>query len=157
CSVGDALGRGPVFESRQGGWTGGCHAVRPSCLLAVRHPGIRCAAVHTLRSPGQYACATYALVRNRITLFGGSEVSRKRRVGGYVTMAVMHSRPTTGGLQMASLLVLAGANRGQTYTLSGDSTTIGSNSDCEVVINFIGVSRKHAIIRRIDGTFLIED
>src|SRR5262249_42406216 len=74
CSVGEALGRGPGFDSRRGGWTGGgCHAVWPSCLLAVWQPRIRCAPMHTLRSRANtlaqrmHRCATYAALRNILT------------------------------------------------------------------------------------------
>jgi phosphoserine phosphatase RsbU/P len=58
---------------------------------------------------------------------------------------------------MASLHVLKGANQGTFLPLEGDKIVLGRNSDCGVVINLPAVSREHALIRRINGKFYIED
>src|SRR4051794_5881834 len=60
---------------------------------------------------------------------------------------------------MADLLVLKGTNpnAGVKLPLSADKITLGRNADCGIVINMPAVSREHALIRRIDGNFYIED
>ena len=58
---------------------------------------------------------------------------------------------------MASLKFLKGANQGETLTLDGEKFTLGRNADCQVVLNVPAVSREHALIRRIQGKFHIED
>src|SRR5262245_63525551 len=58
---------------------------------------------------------------------------------------------------MANLLVLKGTNPGATLPLAGDKIVLGRNADCGIVINMPAVSREHALIRKIDGNFYIED
>jgi serine phosphatase RsbU (regulator of sigma subunit)/pSer/pThr/pTyr-binding forkhead associated (FHA) protein len=59
---------------------------------------------------------------------------------------------------MASLNVLKGSNQGTVVPLeNGDKWTMGRNADCQVVVNLPAVSREHAMIRRIQGKFYIED
>jgi serine/threonine protein kinase len=58
---------------------------------------------------------------------------------------------------MVARLVLAGPNGTQAYILSADTAVIGRSSACQVVIPVRGVSRKHAVILRIHGSYFIED
>ncbi len=58
---------------------------------------------------------------------------------------------------MASLTFLKGANQGSTISLEGDRIVMGRNADCQVVLNVPAVSREHAVIRKIQGKFYIED
>ncbi|MCI0376230.1 MAG: SpoIIE family protein phosphatase [Gemmataceae bacterium] len=58
---------------------------------------------------------------------------------------------------MALLSFLKGANAGSTIELMGDKIILGRNQDCNVVLNVPAVSREHAVIRRIQGKFYIED
>src|SRR5262245_57125674 len=58
---------------------------------------------------------------------------------------------------MTWLLVVKGPNQGQSYALSADKNTIGRNTDCDLVIQQMHVSRQHAAICRIDGKYYIED
>lgn len=58
---------------------------------------------------------------------------------------------------MASLQIIKGANQGTTVPLAGDKIVLGRNADCQVVINLPAVSREHALIRRMQGQFFIED
>src|SRR5438046_2926374 len=60
-------------------------------------------------------------------------------------------------LKMASLKILKGANQGTTLPLDGEQIIMGRNAECQVVINLPAVSREHALIRRIEGQFWIED
>jgi sigma-B regulation protein RsbU (phosphoserine phosphatase) len=58
---------------------------------------------------------------------------------------------------MASLAFIKGVNQGQTVELVGEQIVLGRNADCEVVLNVPAVSREHAVIRRVQGKFVIED
>jgi serine phosphatase RsbU (regulator of sigma subunit)/pSer/pThr/pTyr-binding forkhead associated (FHA) protein len=58
---------------------------------------------------------------------------------------------------MALVRILKGANEGSTVELNGDRIVMGRNADCHVVLNVPAVSREHAIIRRIQGKYYIED
>jgi len=58
---------------------------------------------------------------------------------------------------MASLLVLKGGTPNQRISLDKDRTVLGRNADCGVVINVPAVSREHACILRVQGTFYLED
>jgi len=58
----------------------------------------------------------------------------------------------------ACLHVLKGSNPGAVIPLaSGDKWVMGRNADCHVVINLPSVSREHAIIRRLESKYYIED
>jgi sigma-B regulation protein RsbU (phosphoserine phosphatase) len=66
---------------------------------------------------------------------------------------------------MAHLLVLKGPNRGQRLPLGKPRIVLGREPDCDVVLDApqiadrqkLAVSRKHAVISIIDGTYYIED
>src|SRR5881398_1709223 len=58
---------------------------------------------------------------------------------------------------MAVLAFLKGANQGSTMDLQGEKIILGRNADCGVVLNVPAVSREHAIIRKIQGKYYIED
>src|SRR6266446_2842266 len=58
---------------------------------------------------------------------------------------------------MALISFLKGANQGSTVELVGDKIILGRNQDCTIVLNVPAVSREHAVIRRIQGKFYIED
>jgi serine phosphatase RsbU (regulator of sigma subunit) len=58
---------------------------------------------------------------------------------------------------MASLNVLKGPNPGKTFALEADEAVLGRNATCHVVLNVPAVSREHAVVRRINGQYFIED
>jgi len=58
---------------------------------------------------------------------------------------------------MAALQVVKGSNPGDTVDLAGDKIVLGRNIECQIVINLPAVSREHAVIRRVQGKFFIED
>ncbi len=58
---------------------------------------------------------------------------------------------------MALLEFVKGANQGTRAELVGDRIVFGRNADCGVVLNAPAVSREHAVIRKINGRFYIED
>lgn len=58
---------------------------------------------------------------------------------------------------MANLLIIKGPNNGNTVPLDGEKVVLGRNAECGIVINLPAVSREHAMIRRIQGKFYLED
>lgn len=58
---------------------------------------------------------------------------------------------------MAVLKFVKGANLGATKELNAERIVVGRNADCFVVLNVPAVSREHAVIRRIQGKYYIED
>src|SRR5947209_20422460 len=58
---------------------------------------------------------------------------------------------------MALLRILKGTSEGSTIELEGERIVLGRNADCQVVLNVPAVSREHAIIRKIQGKYYIED
>ncbi len=58
---------------------------------------------------------------------------------------------------MAMLRILKGSNQDSTIELNGERIVLGRNADCHVVLNVPAVSREHAIIRKIQGKYYIED
>jgi serine phosphatase RsbU (regulator of sigma subunit)/pSer/pThr/pTyr-binding forkhead associated (FHA) protein len=58
---------------------------------------------------------------------------------------------------MASLLIIKGPNHGTTVPLDSEKIVLGRNAECGIVINLPAVSREHAMIRRIQGKYYLED
>jgi serine phosphatase RsbU (regulator of sigma subunit)/pSer/pThr/pTyr-binding forkhead associated (FHA) protein len=59
---------------------------------------------------------------------------------------------------MALLTVIKPQSQyGTKYQLKEEETVLGREADCHVVINVPAVSRRHALIRRLEGKFYIED
>ena len=58
---------------------------------------------------------------------------------------------------MALLSFVKGANQGTTVELKEDKIVLGRSAECTIVLNVPAVSREHAVIRRIQGKFYIED
>jgi FHA domain/zinc-ribbon domain len=57
-----------------------------------------------------------------------------------------------------ALVVRSGGGRaGETFHPDSDETTIGRSPDCGIFLDDVTVSRKHAVLRRGEGTFTIED
>ena len=62
------------------------------------------------------------------------------------------------GVKGPALVVRSGGGRaGETFPPEGERTTIGRSPDCEIFLDDVTVSRKHAVLTRRDGKFLIED
>jgi pSer/pThr/pTyr-binding forkhead associated (FHA) protein len=61
-------------------------------------------------------------------------------------------------IQGAALVVRSGGGRvGETFHPDSDETTIGRSPDCGIFLDDVTVSRHHAVLRRADRTFTIED
>ena len=62
------------------------------------------------------------------------------------------------GVKGPALVVRSGGGRaGETFHPEGERTTIGRSPDCEIFLDDVTVSRKHAVLTRRDGKFVIED
>jgi hypothetical protein len=62
------------------------------------------------------------------------------------------------GMEGPALVVRSGGGRaGEHFVPQEDSTTIGRSPDCDIFLDDVTVSRQHAILRRSDGQFVIED
>ncbi|HEX6491810.1 MAG TPA: FHA domain-containing protein [Gaiellaceae bacterium] len=57
-----------------------------------------------------------------------------------------------------ALVVRSGGGRaGEHFIPQGERTTIGRSPDCDIFLDDVTVSRKHAVLIEQDGEFLIED
>jgi hypothetical protein len=62
------------------------------------------------------------------------------------------------GTEGPALVVRAGGGRtGEHFAPSGDRTLIGRSPDCDIFLDDVTVSRKHAVLVERDGSFFIED
>lgn len=50
-----------------------------------------------------------------------------------------------------------GPGAGSTFAITGTSTTLGRNRDCDIVLDDVTVSRHHATVRHDDQRFVIAD
>ena len=57
-----------------------------------------------------------------------------------------------------ALVVRSGGGRvGETFHPEGERTLIGRSPDCEIFLDDVTVSRRHAVLVERDGSFFIED
>ncbi len=62
------------------------------------------------------------------------------------------------GLEGPALVVRSGGGRtGETFRPAGERTVIGRSPDCEIFLDDVTVSRKHALLVREGSSFRIED
>ena len=62
------------------------------------------------------------------------------------------------GVKGPALVVRAGGGRvGETFLLESERTMIGRSPDCEIFLDDVTVSRKHAVLHRRGDAFVIED
>ena len=62
------------------------------------------------------------------------------------------------GVKGPALVVRSGGGRtGETFPLEADRTLIGRSPDCEIFLDDVTVSRKHAVLQRRDDAYVIED
>ena len=62
------------------------------------------------------------------------------------------------GAEGPALVIRSGGGRaGEHFVPEGERTTIGRSPDCEIFLDDVTVSRKHAVLVRKDGAFFIED
>jgi hypothetical protein len=62
------------------------------------------------------------------------------------------------GVKGPALVVRSGGGwTGETFHPEGERTTIGRSPDCEIFLDDVTVSRRHAVLVRRDAKFFIED
>lgn len=62
------------------------------------------------------------------------------------------------GIKGPALVVRSGGGRvGETFVPEAERTLIGRSPDCDIFLDDVTVSRKHAVLVRQDGEFTIED
>jgi pSer/pThr/pTyr-binding forkhead associated (FHA) protein len=62
------------------------------------------------------------------------------------------------GVEGPALVVRSGGGRaGETFPLDHDQVTIGRSPDCDIFLDDVTVSRKHAILAKRDEGLVIED
>ena len=62
------------------------------------------------------------------------------------------------GIEGPALVIRSGGGRtGETYPLEKAQTTIGRSPDCDIFLDDVTVSRRHAVVGRGDAGFTIED
>ncbi len=57
----------------------------------------------------------------------------------------------------ALLVVLRGPNTGARFLLDTDETTTGRHPESDIFLDDVTVSRRHAVFRRVEGTFEVVD
>jgi hypothetical protein len=62
------------------------------------------------------------------------------------------------GMEGPALVVRSGGGRaGEHFVPQESTTTIGRSPDCDIFLDDVTVSRHHAVLRKNDGRFVIED
>jgi hypothetical protein len=84
--------------------------------------------------------------------------------GGDTTMALIpeevedHSPLEDLGMEGPALVVRSGGGRaGEHFVPKNERTTIGRSPDCDIFLDDVTVSRKHAVLLRSSDSFVIED
>lgn len=60
-------------------------------------------------------------------------------------------------LESAALRVVRGPQMGMTFALGKNSLSVGRSPQCDIFLNDMTVSRRHATIKRVDAGYLIAD
>jgi hypothetical protein len=90
----------------------------------------------------------------------------KDEPGSETTMSYTPEEAEEGGLvsledlgaEGPALVVRSGGGRaGEHFVPQGERTTIGRSPDCDIFLDDVTVSRKHAVLVHKDDAFLIED
>jgi hypothetical protein len=62
------------------------------------------------------------------------------------------------GIKGPALVVRSGGGReGEMFQLEGERTLIGRSPDCEIFLDDVTVSRKHAVLHQREDAFVVED
>jgi pSer/pThr/pTyr-binding forkhead associated (FHA) protein len=94
-------------------------------------------------------CGT-ALVRDT----GGAETTMAYTPGELEDASPLEE----SGVDGPALVVRSGGGRaGEHFLPTGESTTIGRSPECDIFLDDVTVSRRHAVLRRAEDGFTIED
>ena len=63
----------------------------------------------------------------------------------------------SGSTTAASLLIRRGPGAGSRFILKGDTTVIGRHGDCDLRLDDVTVSRRHAVIERSADRYVLRD
>ncbi len=62
------------------------------------------------------------------------------------------------GIEGPALVVRSGGGRaGETFSLDRERTTVGRSPECDIFLDDVTVSRRHAVVAKRDGEFVIQD
>jgi pSer/pThr/pTyr-binding forkhead associated (FHA) protein len=62
------------------------------------------------------------------------------------------------GVEGPALVVRSGGGRsGEVFQLQGERTSVGRSPDCDIFLDDVTVSRRHAVVTQEGGRFTIED
>jgi pSer/pThr/pTyr-binding forkhead associated (FHA) protein len=68
------------------------------------------------------------------------------------------AQPNVDAIEGPALVIRSGGGRaGEHFALDRERTTIGRSPECDVFLDDVTVSRRHAVVMRRDGAFGIED
>lgn len=75
---------------------------------------------------------------------------------------VADAEPTVGELgavpgATTRFVIRRGPGTGSIFALTGPSTTLGRNRDCDIVLDDVTVSRHHATVHQADNQYVIAD
>lgn len=93
------------------------------------------------------------------------ETDERLGKGQFKCQASLSEGPDTGtsaemavaGTRPGELVLIEGGRPSASYALDRDLVTIGRLPDCDVVLSDPGASRRHAEIRRSDGSYFLSD
>jgi two-component system cell cycle response regulator len=93
--------------------------------------------------------------RPKLGAYGDNDPAERTAV---VTLSSLRGSSARSEAKDRPLLIRArGAQLGHVTRLGAEPVRIGRSQDCEIWLNDDGVSRKHAVIRPDEGSYLIED
>lgn len=74
-----------------------------------------------------------------------------------VSLQPNEPEPAQATSSIPTLTVLQGKQQGIVYTLDGETAVIGRSPKCEIFLNDMTVSRKHAVLERVAQGWSIRD
>jgi serine/threonine protein kinase len=58
---------------------------------------------------------------------------------------------------MATLVIIKGPNAGKEFALESETTVLGRQTDSAICLDSTGVSRRHAVVERMGGSYVVRD